>query len=750
MVCEYTYKDGVIKVSCVGCIFGSSHEDYGECFARTVDKLMETKGADSVILSQNREREYDKAQTEMVLEVANALRAIIENGYLDFRNFPRQECLPVLAKRYASLRRIVIEDLRHDPIGAYVEISREIRHARIAEGGGGTLRECGIVFAENVLEPIKALLEGMRLVQLARSKGIISGYKVGDRSFYRDVFHPVVKPNFMYTKYVAQPPLNGKIISKYTLPNGIRIEIYEVAGRARKLYYALPPEFSLSEEKYVILDAARRYIAAHSPKESEFAQPEKMRGVFQNILFDLINDIASHMNAYLSRDEAEELTQILTRYTVGLGALEILLADEKVQDIFVNSPVGQRPAEIRHADFDECETNLIPTLDDANTWATRFKIMSGRPLDEANPVLDTEMATPGGRARVSVIQRTLSPEGLGFAIRRHRDRPWTYPLFVDKRYIDTLFSGLMSFIIDGGRSFLVAGTRGAGKTSFLGATMLEIMRKTRIVTVEDTLELPVSQMRELGFNIERMKSRSVITRVETELPAEEAIRAALRLGDSALILGEVRSTEAKALYEAMRVGALANAVAGTIHGDSPYGVFDRVVNDLGVPATSFKATDFIVVCNMFKTADGLHSFRRVAGITEVRKHWKDDPQNEGGFVPLMEYSARDDTLKPTETFLNGESEILNQIADSIKEFSGRWEAVWENIVLRGRLKETIIAYASKYSLPELMEAPFVVKSNNAYHLISASLRREVGAIPSDRTFALWEEWAKKEIKGMMV
>ena len=59
-------------------------------------------------------------------------------------------------------------------------------------------------------------------------------------------------------------------------------------------------------------------------------------------------------------------------------------------------------------------------------------------------------------------------------------------------------------------------------------------------------------------------------------------KASLRLGDSCLIVGEVRSVEAKALYEAMRVGALANVVAGTIHGASPYGVFDRVVNDLNV------------------------------------------------------------------------------------------------------------------------------------------------------------------------
>ena len=65
-----------------------------------------------------------------------------------------------------------------------------------------------------------------------------------------------------------------------------------------------------------------------------------------------------------------------------------------------------------------------------------------------------------------------------------------------------------------------------------------------------------------------------------------------------------------AIYEAMRIGTMANVVAGTIHGESAYGLFDRVVNDLGVPPTSFKATDLIIVNNTLKSADGLHSFRR--------------------------------------------------------------------------------------------------------------------------------------------
>src|SRR3989338_8593492 len=128
-----------------------------------------------------------------------------------------------------------------------------------------------------------------------------------------------------------------------------------------------------------------------------------------------------------------------------------------------------------------------------------------------------------------------------------------------------------------------------------------MLPKVRQIVIEDTLELPVNQLRDLAYNIESLKSRSVITRVETEISPDEALRTALRLGDSSLIIGEIRSLEAKVLWEAMRIGALSSVVAGTIHADSAYGVFDRVVNDLGVPPTSFKATDIVCICRNLKT-----------------------------------------------------------------------------------------------------------------------------------------------------
>jgi len=358
-------------------------------------------------------------------------------------------------------------------------------------------------------------------------------------------------------------------------------------------------------------------------------------------------------------------------------------------------------------------------------------------------VLDTDLAFGNARARVAAITQPLSPYGLGYALRRHRDDPWTLPLFINKKMLNSFAAGLLSFMVDGNRTLLVAGTRSSGKTSLLGSLLLEIMPKFRIIVVEDTLELPADALRKIGYDILRMKVRSALVAGTTEVEASEGIRTSLRLGDSALIVGEVRSSEAKALYEAMRVGALANVVAGTIHGDSPYGVFDRVVNDLEVPATSFKATDLIVVANPVKTPDGLHSMKRVMSITEIRKHWKNDPAQEAGFVDLLRYNVEKDELEPTPELINGESQIVKNIAGNVKGWAGNWDAVYDNILLRGKMKQEIVDIALKLNKPKLMEALFNTLCNSAFHRISDEIREEIGVPLGDRVFPEWKKWMQK-------
>ncbi|MBI2574765.1 Flp pilus assembly complex ATPase component TadA [Candidatus Woesearchaeota archaeon] len=1248
-------EENVLRIDCDKCSFFPSIEDNSLVMSKTIDLLIENPGISRIVLYQKRDYEYDYEQTRILAEIAALQAKLAKSSFTTYRAFGLNAKAD---KRYAELQNLIRNTLKADPLAAYVELTRMHRRETLRLEAMPKEDEEQQKRYINLLESLGKALASTRLITLAKPH--LAGYKPGDRSAYRELFSPMTKPDFMFTKLMAAFPPESEEIDSYTVKD-TDIAIFKVPDSIKMLYHMTPPEFKLSEDKYELLDAARAIVSEHKPQRTEFVDPERLRQVFSNIGSDLIEELAGFRGIKLRNSEVKELTRILVRHTIGFGMVEVLLQDEKVQDITINSPMGNIPIFIVHQDYDDCLTNLIPTPNEGESWASKLRLLSGRPLDEANPILDTELSIPYARARVAVISPPLNPTGLAYAFRRHRDKPWTLALFIKNRMMSPLSAGLLSFLIDGARTMLVAGTRSAGKTSLLGAVMTEIMRKYRLITIEDsvagdssiiirrngktehttigalvdnlissygkwysltehevtgnpenievfsindegkvvlsrvtkfirhktnkemflvrtrtgreikvtgdhslfcigekkliepvkttelkpgdflvtpralpmanplkrhinlldhlerlentyffgepisdlinrnraiikrickglgikkgkvdfwlrkgllpckilieikllgyelqnheriffkhknsralpvlipltpdfltligmwlgdgcydrtsviissgedeaktvikkvadslglkvrmhsdgfssminssvlklvyrevlelvgdsytksmpkwaysldkqqagcilrgmfsadgcvadkeivipiaslrllkdiqslllsygiilrigkirkdktynasisslemwrkmkhigflqrkkaeklkrlcnkksthatsdiiplslpekqgisanysgfnkndyivrgnnlgrqkllevsslmpiqnkdrlrmlaesdiffdqiaeirplgavdgyvydlsvpqfenfvcenilahnTLELPVTALKDLGYNVQQMKVASAMTRGTTEVPADEGIRTTLRMGDSGLIVGEVRSVEAKALYEAMRVGALANVVAGTIHGDSPYGVFDRVVNDLGVPKTSFKATDIIVVANPIRSADGLHRWRRVTQITEVGKFWENDPIAEKGFKDLMKYDSQSDSLEPTTDLLNGDSDVLKAIAANVKEWAGSWDAVWDNILLRAKLKETLIRHAEETNMPELLEAGFAIQSNDEFHRISDETREELGYLDSKKIFFDWNEWLKRAIKKQSI
>ncbi len=740
--------DHIMKINFIGLSYPPSIENNKLCMASIIDRIVESPNISRLVLSADKNYLYDAEQTKMLREITNIYVYLTKQKKIIslYSTGMDPGYSNSVSNRFGELQYIVTNLIRSDPLGAYVELKRLIREQKIKldkiESDFEKTQEDTYL---KTLQEMFDLLEKTKLISLVKSE--LDGFIIGDRTLYSNYFRPLISPNFMHTRMMAEPPINAEEIDSYSLKDDASVMVFNLDNDIKPRYHLTPPEFNLNEDYLELLDLARTVLAEHEPVAEEFTNPERMRETFFNIGRDLIGELAQRKGIDLDYSTVEKLAKILVRYTVGFGLLEIILADEKIQDIVVNGPIGENPIYIVHQDYGECSTNIIPSKRDGDGWATKFRLISGRPLDEANPVLDTELIVPGARARVAIITAPLNPVGLGYAFRRHRDNPWTLPLFMDKKMINSMGAALLSFIIDGGRTILFAGTRSSGKTSLLGAAMVEIMRKARIITVEDTMELPVGALRKLGYNIQPLKVRSALMEGGTELSAEEGIRTSLRLGDSSLIVGEVRSKEALALYEAMRVGALANVVAGTIHGGSPYSIFDRVVNDLGVPRTSFKATDIIVVSNPIKSPDGLKKLRRVLSITEVRKEWDDDPLKEGGFVDLMLYNPETDELEPTDSLLNGDSEIIKQIAGNVKEWAGDWDAVWENILLRKTIKEDLLKIYNETKRKSLLEASFVIAANDQFHKISDSVLTKYGELNTKRILFRWKEWLETEVNN---
>ncbi len=738
--------ESILRINYLGKENFPSIEDDGIVMRETIKKLIQIPSTTKIVFVHNKNYEYEFNQVSILKEIANVFstlskeKELFQAGQILNNN---EECVKLFFNRYTYLQNLIIKDLPADPIGTYVKLKRKLRDYKFDKNYHNN--KC-VEVDNNYEKAINHILEKFETISIIKNvKDNLSGHEVGTRQIYKQFFEVNIKPNFIYTSLLKKIPIEAKELDSYTLQDA-KITIYELDNEAYNLYHILPLEFELSEDKYNILNLAKEVISEHSPESNDFVDPQRLREVFYNISKDLIEEIAEFKNIRLKPQDIEDLSNILIRYTVGFGLIETLLEDENIQDISINAPANKTPIFITHSKYEDCKTNIIPEQDEVDGWASRLRMISGKPLDASNPILDTEIETPSARARVSAIGRPLNPYGLGFSFRRHRDKPWTLPLFIKNNMITAEAAGLLSFIVDGARTILIAGTRGSGKSSFLTAIMIEIMRKYRIITVEDTLELPTLQFADLNYNIQSMSVRSALSTSKEGMSADMGIRSTLRLGDSCLIVGEVRSTEALALYEAMRVGALANVVAGTIHGDSPYGVYDRLVNDLKVPNTSFKATDIIIVANPVKSADGLHRVRRITQITEVGKKWEKDPSLEEGFSDLFKYSSENDRLEITDELLNGESEILKAIGGNVKQWAGNWDAIWDNITLRGKIKQLMVDLSIKHKCDDFLEALPVINANDMFHKISERVNDEYGILDSKRIYSEFEHWYLNYIK----
>ncbi len=707
--------------------------------------LTETE-ADLIVLAEVYERVYDEEQTKMLAEIAALYTKFEVESVWSYVHLgdPNAESEKDFGERHNTIVRITHDDFLYDPIMSYIRLLQEIQREKSRLESMPADRKSAIFL--KTLTDIKAEFERTSLISKARV--LLSKLeKVPDTNdLYRSFFEAQVKPSFIGSRLVFGDEEKLELLDEYSIKDA-SVQIFKHPNKTEKLYFINLPEYSLTPEKYFLVSKTKETVATYQPGRASLSNIAKSRKYFERIYQSTIKEIAKKEKIDVSNEEIIELSQVVGRYTVGYGVLEVLLSDRRITDIYIDAPIGNKVIYLVHSDYGQCETNVIYTQEEADSFVSKLRAMSGRPFDEAHPVLDYDL--PDLETRVAAINPPLSPDGTAFAFRLHKTTPWTLAQFVDVKYLSPLAAGMLSFFVDSQATMLVTGSRGSGKTSLMSALMLEILQNSRIIVQEDTLELPVDYMKNIGFNVQRLKTRSPIgvSENDNEVAPEEALRTALRLGDSALIIGEVRSKEAKVLYEAMRVGAAGNIVMGTIHGDSAYSVWDRIVNDLGVPTTSFKATDIVVVARPIRFKGSLDRYRRVVQVTEVKKHWSNDPSEEGGLLDLMSYDAKKDDLYLIEDNLK-ESDLFSRMSD----VSGLTiDRIWKSIKLNAESKGFMVSLKNEFKMPELLEAENTVMANNKLMLMKEEQLEEFGAVDYDEVMGQWKNWMRntmlKRVKG---
>ncbi|MFH0715005.1 MAG: type II/IV secretion system ATPase subunit, partial [Candidatus Diapherotrites archaeon] len=722
---------------CRNCIYGSSVSDDSRCRYHAIYALKEIE-ADLVVFADVYDRVYNERQTAMLSEIARLVKKYEnETPWIPSKLGDTKLGEARLGERHNLVQDVTHDLLAFDPFTAYVKLLQEVQRAsELAQKGDAASQNDWKIYL-NLLNKLRADLEGTQLLGEAKRLLLRLNQVPSPQQFYKLYFEAQIKPAFIGSRLVFEGLEQMSLLDDYVVKNS-SVQIFSHPDKPSRIYSVNPPEYSLPPEKYFVLSKAREVVASFKPGKTQYSQIAKSRKYFERVYESTIYDIAKSNNVKIDRSEIEELAEIVARYTVGYGILEILLSDRNLTDIYLDAPIGQKPIYVVHSQYGLCQTNIFYTDDEAEAIISKLRAMSGRPFDEAHPVLDFDLEEL--ETRVAVIGPPLSPDGAAFAFRLHKVTPWTLAQFIDVKMLPPLAASLFSFFIDAQATTLVTGSRGSGKTSLMQALMLEILQNNRILVQEDTLEIPVPYMQQIGFNIQRLKTRSPISvsKTESEVAPEESLRTALRLGDSAIVLGEVRSLEAKVLYEAMRIGAAGNIIMGTIHGDSAYSVWDRIVNDLEVKNTSFKATDVVIVARPIRFAGSMERSRRVVQVTEVGKHWSEDPEREGGLIDLMSYDAKKDKLELEEDVVK-KSEMFQRIS----KISGlSYSEIWQGIRANAASKEYLVGLKNEFKVPELLEAENVVAANNKWALLKEVQLKEHGSVDYSTLLPEWKEWSR--------
>jgi len=733
MDCNYsTRKEGdkrVLVIDCENCEHSSTLMDEN-CRRNIIGILSREAEIGRIVLQHPFVKVFDGATIEFLKNLASFAEDI--NSFdVGGGEGKCMECLEERRKKIEEIAKIA----RRDPILAYMNLKKELKGEKrgkkkpvIIDGEGKD--DCNSCIS-HYLGTLKEIMEKSNLETKIDERRSSESHYIYD-------LQPYIRPIFFDTYIHLSPPPDAIFIKKYKIEReggrGLDISLYSLSTRPEKMYFAIPPEYNLSPEELKLLQKVKERMARHRPKDASFMDPETAREYFMKFARDAIKDIAEEEGMRVEIEKMEMLSDIFAKYTAGLGLLEDLLMDSNIQDIYINAPVSNNPLHIVW-NGEEYTSNIYFSEQDVEALSSRFRSLSGRPFSEAAPILDMGLEKYG--SRVAAISAPLTPKGVAFAIRRHSMTPWTLPKLISYNMLSPKAAALLSFLVDGQATILIAGSRGAGKTSLLSSLILEIPQRYRILTLEDTPELPVDTLQSLGYKIQ-----SLITQPITAgeggggVAPETALRTALRLGESVLILGEVRGEETKVLFEAMRVGAAGNVVLGTIHGATTRDVFERIVYDIGVTPTSFKATDAVVVAAPIRIGGGMEKRRRVIQISEVSKSgWGKDVDPDKVFADIMTYNAEKDVLEATDLLDMGQSEVIGRIA---KEWGITIEKAIENISLRARIREEIVKKGKGNA--SLLEADAVRDANNAFWMLIEESKEEHGIPDYKYVEERWMKW----------
>ena len=323
----------------------------------------------------------------------------------------------------------------------------------------------------------------------------------------------------------------------------------------------------------------------------------------------VVADLATEKRIQLNGREQRQLAGDLVNDMMGLGPLQPLLDDDTVADIMVNGP-----NRVFVERFGKMSLSGIHFRDSAHVASICQRIAStvGRRIDESSPMVDARLLDG---SRVNIVFPPLALDGPYLSIRKFAKRVIDFDQLVTNGSCSRSLARVLEIAGRARLNIIISGGTGSGKTTLMNAMSRTIDPSERIVTIEDAAELQLQQP-----HVVRLETRPASLEGKGEITQRDLVRNALRMRPDRVIIGEVRSSEAFDMLQAMNTGH--DGSMSTIHANTTRDALIRIENmvqmgNMGLPPKAIRtqmvgAIDLIV--QVERQRDG---GRRITQVSDV-------------------------------------------------------------------------------------------------------------------------------------
>jgi pilus assembly protein CpaF len=236
----------------------------------------------------------------------------------------------------------------------------------------------------------------------------------------------------------------------------------------------------------------------------------------------------------------------------------------------------------------------------------------GRRIDDASPMVDARL--PDG-SRVNAIIPPLAIDGPHLSIRKFNDDGLSADDLIRTGSLTEPMVRLLEGVVRGRLNVLISGGTGAGKTTLLNVLSAFIPSTERIVTVEDSAELRLRQP-----HVVRLETRPANLEGSGAVPQRLLVVNALRMRPDRIIVGEVRSSEAVDMLQAMNTGH--DGSLTTLHANTPRDALSRLetmvaMADLNLPDRAVRtqiASAIDIIVQVSRMSDGSRKVKQIAEV----------------------------------------------------------------------------------------------------------------------------------------